>query len=62
MLEIVQRDEDLRGGNALRGQQFRPDAAERDLADGGGGLRVLQAGASALGQAEAARAERDRPR
>jgi hypothetical protein len=60
LLQIAKRDQHLRGGEPLRAQHLGPDLAQRDLAGGGGRLRILQAGAPALRQAQPPRTERDR--
>ena len=39
---VAERDQHLAGGERVRAQGFRPGARQRDLADGGGGLAVLE--------------------
>ena len=42
VLGVVQRQQQLGGGEALRGQRLAPGLRQADLADGGGGLLLLQ--------------------
>ena len=62
VLGVVQRQQQLRGGEALGGQRLAPGLREADLADRGGGLLFLQPQARAgAARASGARA-RWRPR
>ena len=61
-LQIIERDQDLRRREPLCAERLRPYLAERDLPDSGGGLRIFEARASAFGQAQPPRTERDRTR
>ena len=58
VLGVVQRQQQLRGGQAVRGQRLGPGLRQPDLADGGGGLLLLQP-QPALGEAEAAPGQGD---
>src|SRR5690606_36647326 len=62
VFEIVECYEHLRRGKPLGAERLGPDLTERDLPDRGGGLRILEAGAAALGQLEPPRAQRVRAR
>ena len=59
LLGVPERDEDLPGRDAVRAEHLRPGARERDLADGGGGLAILEL-QRARRQAEHGAPERDR--
>lgn len=59
LLGIGQRQQHLSGGEAVGAQRFGPVAGQRDLADGGSGLALLQP-QGAGGQAEHGAPERDR--
>ena len=39
---VAERDQHLAGGDAVRAERLRPGARQRDLADRGGGLAVLE--------------------
>ena len=58
ILGVVQRQQQLRGGQALGGQRLAPGLRQADLADRGGGLLFLQPEA-ALVQAERTPRQRD---
>ncbi len=58
VLGVVQRQQQLRGGQALGGERLAPGLGQADLADSGGGLLLFQAEPS-LVQAERASGERD---
>ena len=62
MFEVVEGDEHLCRGQSLGAEQFGPDLRQRDLSRRGGGLRILQARAPALGEPQPPRAQRDRAR
>ena len=59
LLGVAERHQDLAGGDAVAAERLRPGAGQRDLADGGGGLALLQLQRAAR-QAEHGAAERDR--
>ena len=42
LLRVLQRDQNLSGGDAVVAEHLGPGARERNLADGGGGLAVLE--------------------
>ena len=58
LLGVLQRDQHLPGGDAVTAEHLRPGARERDLADGGRGLAVLEL-ERARRQLEHGAAERD---
>ena len=58
LLGVAQRQQDLRGGEPARLEHGLVGAGERDLPDGGGGLRFLEL-QRALGEAQHVPAERD---
>jgi hypothetical protein len=62
MFEIVERDEDLRCGQPFGAQNLGPNLRQCNLSGRCRRLRILKAGAAALGKAEPASAERNRPR
>jgi hypothetical protein len=43
ILKVFERQQNLRGSDAMGGQQFGPEARQRNLPDRGGGLRIGKA-------------------
>ena len=62
VLQIIERQQDLRGGETMCPKIFRPQMGQRDLPHRRGGLRIGQTGAATPGQAELRRPQRNRTR
>ena len=62
IFHVVESQQHLGGGDLMLREQFRPQAAQRDLSNRRRGLRFGEAGSAAFVQAELARAQSDRSR
>ena len=62
VLEVVERQQQLRRSQPVPPEQLGPESRQRDLADRGGGLGIGEAAAPALVEPERRGAQRDRAR